>query len=569
MGRLIAWLGALAIIPSLAWGSCPSTPTDCAGTPIYKSIAINSALGGSGTAGFPGGGVLGGTWTGNPTMSGNWSHTGSFTASPANLNVVLSPTGTGLVTIAPATAGTMDNMVLGGVTPLAGSFTTLTASSTVSGAGVTSLFASPPPIGSTATSTGAFTTLAASSTVSGTGFTNRFASPGPIGSSAASTGAFTTLSASSTVSGAGFDAYLASGKPGSFSTLAASGAVTLSPASAAVVISPTGTGSVTINPATTVTISPTGNLTLKGQTYAASGAVSFGSTFTTSSTFSTTGAFSTAGAFTTSGANSLTLTTTGNTNVTLPTGGTLLAVIPNYLTGVTLSNDGGTPNTVLDTAAGVAADSTNAQMITIGAFTKSTAGAWTSGTGNNGMGNGLTIANTTWYHVCLAYNGGTSDEWFDTSAVCANKPSGVSGALFRRLGSFKTDSSAHIIAFVQNNDRFDWLVPVNDIASNTPGVTTGALVTLPSVPLGVIVQAILTGNINDATNSSLLYLSSPAQTDVAAGVAALTADTSPPNAVSWSALIVTNTSQQIRRRVNQTTTVYLAITNGWIDARGK
>ena len=42
--------------------------------------------------------------------------------------------------------------------------------------------------------TGSFTTLAASSTVSGAGFTTYFASPPPIGSATPSTGAFTTLS---------------------------------------------------------------------------------------------------------------------------------------------------------------------------------------------------------------------------------------------------------------------------------------------------------------------------------------------------------------------------------------
>jgi hypothetical protein len=54
-------------------------------------------------------------------------------------------------------------------------------------------------IGSSSASTGAFTTLSASSTVSGTGFTNYFASPPAIGSTAANTGAFTTLTTSSTV----------------------------------------------------------------------------------------------------------------------------------------------------------------------------------------------------------------------------------------------------------------------------------------------------------------------------------------------------------------------------------
>ena len=50
---------------------------------------------------------------------------------PANANVSLAPTGTGTVTINPATAGTMNNVAIGGTTAAAGSFTTLTTSSTV------------------------------------------------------------------------------------------------------------------------------------------------------------------------------------------------------------------------------------------------------------------------------------------------------------------------------------------------------------------------------------------------------------------------------------------------------
>ena len=53
--------------------------------------------------------------------------------------------------------------------------------------------ASPPPIGSVTPNTGAFTTLSASSTVSGTGFSTYLASPPAIGGTAASTGQFTTL----------------------------------------------------------------------------------------------------------------------------------------------------------------------------------------------------------------------------------------------------------------------------------------------------------------------------------------------------------------------------------------
>jgi len=64
-------------------------------------------------------------------------------------------------------------------------------------------FASPGPIGSTTASTGAFTTLSASSTVSGTGFSNYLASPPSIGGTTPASGKFTTLTATSTVTGIG------------------------------------------------------------------------------------------------------------------------------------------------------------------------------------------------------------------------------------------------------------------------------------------------------------------------------------------------------------------------------
>jgi len=54
---------------------------------------------------------------------------------------------------------------------------------------------SPPPIGNSTPSTGAFTTLSATSTISGAGFTNYLASPPAIGGTAANTGQFTLLSA--------------------------------------------------------------------------------------------------------------------------------------------------------------------------------------------------------------------------------------------------------------------------------------------------------------------------------------------------------------------------------------
>jgi hypothetical protein len=87
------------------------------------------------------------------------------------------------------------NGTVGATTPSTGAFTTLSASSTVSGAGFSTYLASPPAIGGTAAAAGSFTTLSASSTVSGTGFSTYLASPPAIGGTAAAAGTFTTLTA--------------------------------------------------------------------------------------------------------------------------------------------------------------------------------------------------------------------------------------------------------------------------------------------------------------------------------------------------------------------------------------
>jgi len=59
-------------------------------------------------------------------------------------------------------------------------------------------------VGATTASTGAFTTLSASSTVSGTGFSTYLASPPAIGGAAPAAGTFTTLTATSGISGGTF-----------------------------------------------------------------------------------------------------------------------------------------------------------------------------------------------------------------------------------------------------------------------------------------------------------------------------------------------------------------------------
>lgn len=72
--------------------------------------------------------------------SGNITVNGGLLANPSNKNVSLAPTGTGTVTINPATAGSFNNMVIGATTPLAITGTTITATTfNGSGSGLTSI----------------------------------------------------------------------------------------------------------------------------------------------------------------------------------------------------------------------------------------------------------------------------------------------------------------------------------------------------------------------------------------------------------------------------------------------
>lgn len=237
-----------------------TTGTSGAATFISNTLNIPQYSGGGGS---PGG----------STTQVQYNSAGSFAGS-ANM------TFDGTTLTAAGLAGP-HNGTVGATTPNTGAFTTLSASSTVSGTGFSTYLASPPAIGGTAPAAGTFTTakaIAASTQdavqlqgrAGGTGsfvasitpttltasrtFTLPDASGtllldggalgtpssgtvtnltgtasininGTVGATTANTGAFTTLSASSTVSGTGFSTYLAS-PPAIGGTAAAAGTFT-------------------------------------------------------------------------------------------------------------------------------------------------------------------------------------------------------------------------------------------------------------------------------------------------------------------------------------------------------
>lgn len=171
------------------------TPSGGSGVPSFRGIASADlttalasppAIGGSAPAAITGTQLTSTITTGTPPL---------VVASATNVPNLNASSLSGATFAAPGPIGSVTPAAgsFSSVTGGTGSFTTLAASSTVSGAGITALFASPPPIGVSAAAAGAFTTLSASSTVSGTGFSTYLASPPAIGGTAPAAGKFTTL----------------------------------------------------------------------------------------------------------------------------------------------------------------------------------------------------------------------------------------------------------------------------------------------------------------------------------------------------------------------------------------
>jgi len=120
--------------PPAIGGTTANTITGTTITASTKFVGTNFDASGSG------GGALrtsGGSnclqWCGGGGV--NLTLDGAFNMNPANATIQISPTGTGTLTVNPATAGTMNNMAIGGSTPAAGAFTTLSITSTFSANG--------------------------------------------------------------------------------------------------------------------------------------------------------------------------------------------------------------------------------------------------------------------------------------------------------------------------------------------------------------------------------------------------------------------------------------------------
>jgi len=244
-----------------------------------------------------------------------------------------------------------------------------------------------------------------------------------------------------------------------------------------------------------------------------------------------------------------------------------------YIDGLKLSNNGTTPNTDIDFAAGVARDSLNIDTLeNTSSMTKrlQSSGSWSAGNNGNGLDTG-SKANSTWYHcfIIRKTSDGTSDILFSTSVAAPSMPNGYSG--FRRVGAVRTDGSGNIKAFFQSADTFLWKSPVADVDGSS--ISTTASLHALTVPTGIRVRASVNLGFSHASANNYVYVSSPDVNDDAAGLtnAHVTLKNLTAGVANFEGpvLLNTNSSAQVRARANAASSSLWIGTVGWVDLRGR
>lgn len=240
-------------------------------------------------------------------------------------------------------------------------------------------------------------------------------------------------------------------------------------------------------------------------------------------------------------------------------------LVPNYISGLTLSTAGGSGT--MSIAAGVANDSTNTTLMNLSSAISKTTASWAVGTGNGGLDTG-SIANSTWYHFyeIERVDTGVVDVVFSTSASSPTLPTNYT--LYRRIGSGKTDGSAKWTAFTQIYKTFLWSTSVQDLSNGAVTSASRTLQTL-TVPTGIIVTALFRAS--TLASAITVMFTSPSESDqaVTAGTNHELGNGATASTVGGRFSVITNTSAQIGHRAPGPAGAGLSInTFGWIDDRG-
>lgn len=246
-----------------------------------------------------------------------------------------------------------------------------------------------------------------------------------------------------------------------------------------------------------------------------------------------------------------------------------------HIGGLGMSNDVGTPATIMDIGAGAATSDDATVMMKLATFTKTTS-AWSLGSGGGCLDTG-SIAATTFYHffVIERVDTGVVDVLCSTSATAPTFPTNYTKK--RRIGANKTDGSSHWSTFKQVRPGptpiFYLGTPVLDVNDSTL-TTSMKNEALGSVPTGVKVQPLCRASISNAGTASVILVSGdePSQTpttttpfSAAPGFDFLDVTLTQGEQNTACPFLTTDTSAQIQARATAASTTLAIVTRGWID----
>jgi hypothetical protein len=223
----------------------------------------------------------------------------------------------------------------------------------------------------------------------------------------------------------------------------------------------------------------------------------------------------------------------------------------------------------MSVAAGMAADVNNTTAMILSSAISKTTAAWSVGSAAGGLDTG-SIANSTWYHFYLIRrpDTGVVDVVFSTNASLPTLPANYTQ--YRRIGSGRTNGSGQWTPFVQEGDRFNWVVAPTD---STTVPTTATLRTLTTPP-GVRCLALLNVHVGfggTAQCGALHWdpaLGATAPSATVGGVI-ITMGLSSTTDLYTPVSVMTNTSSQIYNQAVASIARYDLITEGWVDSRGQ
>ncbi len=228
------------------------------------------------------------------------------------------------------------------------------------------------------------------------------------------------------------------------------------------------------------------------------------------------------------------------------------SAVGDFVVGLILSNNSGSPNTHVDFAAG-SARSGSSFVSNSSSITKRINGTFAAGPGAGGLDTGSVAANATYFTYALRKD---DDQSFDVVLSTSATIAGVNAALLtgytivKCIGVVLTDASSNIRPFIlYPRDEYTFVTPIKD-AVGAAISTTSALLAL-TVPNGAKVKAKLRFQFtsSSATNSALL--SDPAQGVLVAGIVSDGGNVGAVQVASNYAIgstdIWTNTSKQIRQ----------------------